>query len=177
MEKTLFLDRDGIINIDKGYIHKPEDVEFVDGLEHLLKTATDLGYMLIVVTNQSGVARGRYTEEDVISLHSFISAEILKKGFIIKDFFYCPHHPEITGECSCRKPSAGMLLAAAEKYDIDMHNSVMIGDKRSDMKAGRNAGVKLCVQVASGYEDEKAPEADFLTKDLYQAAEVLRSNS
>jgi len=176
MIKILFLDRDGIINIDKGYIHKSSDIELTDGITELLNTAKSLNYQFVVVTNQAGIARGLYKDADVIELHKYMAEKLSKLGFDILEFFYCPHHPQFSGECDCRKPEPGMLLQAKNKYDIDMNASVMIGDKRSDVQAGKNAGVGKCILVSGQYESEAAPEADFFAKDLYEAAAFMQDN-
>lgn len=140
MEKALFLDRDGVINVDSSYVYKKEDFIFVDGIFKALKKYQDLGYLLIVITNQSGINRGYYTNEDFLSLSEFMTQSFAKHGVLISKIFYCPHRPD--EGCECRKPKPKMLNDAQKEFDIDMKNSIMIGDKLSDMKAGFNAGVK-----------------------------------
>lgn len=174
--KALFLDRDGIINIDKGYIHKPEDVEFVDGIFDLLKYAIDRGFDLFVVTNQAGVARGLYAESDVLKLHEFMSEKLKEEGITVKEFFHCPHHPEFGGECLCRKPAPGMLLEAKDKYGINMAESMIIGDKRSDVQAGKNAGLSRCILVSGRYEASDVPEADYFAHDLHDALKYFKDS-
>ena len=142
MNKTLFLDRDGVINIEKDYLYKIEDFEFVDGIFELCKYYQDLGYIIIVVTNQSGIARKYYTENDFNLLTTWMISEFLKNSIEIKKVYFCPHHPDITGECECRKPHPKMLLDASIEFDIDMKNSVIIGDKERDIEAGLNAGLQ-----------------------------------
>lgn len=174
MEKALFLDRDGIINIDKGYLYKSEDIEFVEGIFDLCLFANFKGYKIFVVTNQAGVDRGFYTEEDVQTLHSWMKAQFEMRGVELTDFYYCPHHPDFTGECGCRKPNPGMLLMAMTMYDVDASRSVMIGDKASDVKAGKAAGVGLNIIVASQYTDEKPEEADAMFSNLAEVFEFLK---
>ena len=174
--KVLFLDRDGIINIDKGYIHKTEDVEFVDGIFDLLRFTMNKGFKFIVVTNQAGIARGLYAKSDVEKLHAFMSAKLKEEGIEIKEFFHCPHHPEFTGDCNCRKPEPGMLLAAKEKYGINMTESMIIGDKQSDVQAGKNAGLGKCILVSSRYEPSDVPEADYFAHDLHDALKYLKDS-
>ena len=141
MKKALFLDRDGIVNIEKNYLHKIDDFEFIDGIFDLCKYYQNLGYLIFIVTNQSGIARGYYSEEDFALLTSWMLKEFVKKNIEIKKVYHCPHHPDISGECDCRKPHAGMLLNAAKEYNIDLKNSVMVGDKERDIEAALNAGV------------------------------------
>jgi len=141
MNKALFLDRDGVINVEKDYLYKIEDFEFIDGIFNLCKYYTDLGYIIVVVTNQSGIARKYYSDNDFTILTTWMLKEFSDHDISIKDVYYCPHHPSISGECSCRKPNPSMLLNAAKKYDIDLSNSIIIGDKERDIEAGLNAGL------------------------------------
>ena len=142
MIKAAFLDRDGVINEDFGYMGKIEDFEFKEVIFELLKLLQDLGFNLFIVTNQSGIARGYYTEDDFYNLTQWMIEEFKKKGIEIKDIRFCPHHPDITGECECRKPKPGMILDLAKKYGIDLKNSIMIGDSKRDIEAAINAGIK-----------------------------------
>ncbi|MDD5156424.1 D-glycero-beta-D-manno-heptose 1,7-bisphosphate 7-phosphatase [Sulfurimonas sp.] len=142
MNKALFLDRDGVVNIEINYLYKIEDFIFVDGIFELCKHYQELGYALFVVTNQSGIARGYYTDENFNTLTSWMIKEFLKHSIEIKKTYYCPHFPEISGECSCRKPNSGMLLQARNEFDIDLENSILIGDKESDIEAAIGAGLK-----------------------------------
>ena len=151
MRKVLFLDRDGVINVDKGYVYKIEDIEFIDGIFELCKAYQDRGYEIIIITNQAGIARGYYTEDDFIKLMDWMKEAFKKRGISILDVFYCPHHPDFTGECSCRKPKPGMILEAAKKYNIDLKNSVLIGDKISDIEAGKRAGISKLYLLNSEY--------------------------
>ncbi len=142
MNKALFLDRDGVINIEKDYLYKIEEFEFIDGIFELCKHYQDLGYIIIIVTNQSGIARKYYSEVDFNNLTSWMVSEFLKNNIEIKKVYFCPHHPDITGRCECRKPHPKMLLDASNEFDIDMKNSIIIGDKERDIEAGINAGLK-----------------------------------
>lgn len=141
MQKALFLDRDGVINIEINYLHKKEDFIFIDGIFELCKYYQNLGYIIIVVTNQSGIARKYYTEDDFNILTSWMIKEFEKNNIIIKKVYFCPHHPDFSSICSCRKPEPGMLLEAKKEFDIDMKNSIIVGDKQSDVLAGLNAGL------------------------------------
>ena len=141
MKKALFLDRDGVINVEKDYVYKIEDFEFIDGIFELARYYKSLDYSIFVVTNQSGIARQYYTEKDFNSLTMWMNKEFLKQGIEIDDVYFCPHHPTINGECNCRKPHPGMLLTAANSYNINLNNSIIIGDKERDIEAGLNAGL------------------------------------
>ena len=156
---AVFLDRDGTINIDTGYIGDPEKVEIYPYVkEGIRKLKGTLGFTTIVISNQSGIARGFITEEQVISVNNKIN---LLLGFDAKidAFYYCKHHPDFNSpeECRCRKPSPWLLLKSAEALDVDLKKSYMIGDKISDISAGKNAGVKtiLLLNTITGSELEQ----------------------
>lgn len=141
MQKALFLDRDGVINVEKEYLYKIEDFEFIDGIIELCQYYHNRGYLLIVVTNQSGIAREYYTEDDFVILTEFM-IELFKASAVeITHVYHCPHHENISGKCPCRKPLPGMLLEAQKDFDIDLENSIIIGDKERDIEAGLNAGL------------------------------------
>ena len=147
MRKVLFLDRDGVINKDVSYLYKIADLQWVDGAKEALKLAHDSGYELIVVTNQSGVARGYYKETDVQILHDYMGNELFKAGAPILHFYYCPHHKDGTVEryavdCNCRKPKAGMILQAIKDFYVDVEHSFIIGDSQRDVDSAEAAGVK-----------------------------------
>ena len=155
MKKAIFLDRDGTINVEKEYLHRIEDFEFEEGAIEALKIFQKLGYTLIVVTNQSGIARGYYTEEDLKKLNGYMVEELKKNGVEIAKCYYCPHHIEkgigkYKVNCQCRKPNPGMLLKGIEEFHVDVQNSYMVGDRMSDLKAGEAAGVKP-ILVKTGY--------------------------
>lgn len=139
---ALFLDRDGVINIEKNYLHKKEDFEFIDGIFDLCQYYMAKGYYIIVVTNQSGIARGYYSEIDFSNLTLWMIDTFDEKGITIDQVYHCPHHPDISGECECRKPKPGMLLQAAKDFNIDLENSVLVGDSERDIEAAYNAGLK-----------------------------------
>lgn len=162
MKKALFLDRDGIINVDFGYVHQIKDFEFVDGIFDLCRYAIDMGFEIIVITNQAGIARGYYDINDFNELTEWMKAEFLKEGINIKDVYFCPHHPE-KGEneyvtlCKCRKPEPGMILKAVKEHKLDLKHSIFVGDKISDMQAAQTAGIHNRVLVDSQYHDNAAP--------------------
>ena len=141
MKKALFLDRDGVVNVEKNYLYKIKDFEFIDGIFDLCKHYQHLGYMIFIVTNQSGIARNYYSEENFHLLTEWMIDEFKKRGIIINRVYYCPHHPEISGACSCRKPEPGMILQAQEEFDIDLADSLMIGDKERDIEAALQASI------------------------------------
>lgn len=145
--KAIFFDRDGTLNVDVHYLHDPEQFVWVDGAIDAIRWANTHGYLVIVVTNQSGIARGYYDEAAVQRLHDWMNAELAKYGAQIDAFYYCPHHtegivPAYTKVCACRKPAPGMLLRAIAEYDIDPAASLLIGDGEHDVAAAANAGVK-----------------------------------
>lgn len=139
MTKAIFLDRDGVINLDKAYVSKIEDFEFCEGVFEALTHFQNLGYLLIIVTNQSGIGRGYYTEEDFQKLTDWMRKELLHVRIKIDAIYHCPHAPE--ANCACRKPQSGMFLKAIEDFDIDVTQSWMIGDKPSDIEAALGAGI------------------------------------
>lgn len=142
MQKALFLDRDGVINEEKEYLYKQEDVVFIEGIFDLCRHYIAQGYVIIVVTNQSGIARGYYTQEEFTKLSIWMQEVFATKSTPITAIYHCPHHPAITGDCSCRKPKPGMLLQAAKDHNIDLSRSVIVGDKERDIEAGINAGLQ-----------------------------------
>ena len=146
--KAVFLDRDGVSNVDNGYLFRIEEIEWVEGAKEAVGYLTKNGYEIFVVTNQSGIARGYYDHEDVHQLHEYMNNEFAKVGGKVTEFYYCPHHPtkgtipEYSVECECRKPKPGMLLKAIKQYDIDPNRSFLIGDKETDIEAAAAAGVQ-----------------------------------
>lgn len=141
MQKALFLDRDGVINIEKDYLYKIEDFEFINGIFELCQHYINLGYIIIVVTNQSGIARDYYSQEQFESLTAWMLGDMYEHGVEVTHVYHCPHHPSISGICNCRKPKPGMLLEAANKFDIDLEKSILVGDKERDIEAALNAGL------------------------------------
>ena len=147
MNRALFLDRDGTINEEKNYVYKIGDFIFREGIFDLVKHYYDAGYAIFVVTNQSGIARGFYSEADFETLTFWMVSEFEKKGIEITRVYHCPHHPEITGECPCRKPNPGMIRRAVAEFKIDLAQSVLIGDKETDVLAGKNAGIGTIIRI------------------------------
>lgn len=141
-----FLDRDGVLNEDIGYLHRPEGLIWIEGAKEAVLFLNGAGYTVIAVTNQSGVARGYFDTGAVEGLHSWMNEELQRAGAHIDAFYYCPHHPEAAVgqykiECSCRKPAPGMLLRAMEEWPCEPGKSFLIGDKDRDLEAARRAGI------------------------------------
>ncbi|MBD3842389.1 MAG: D-glycero-beta-D-manno-heptose 1,7-bisphosphate 7-phosphatase [Campylobacterales bacterium] len=155
MNKALFLDRDGVINKEKNYLYKKEDFEFIDGVFETCKYFQDRGYLIIIITNQAGIARGKYTEEDFEILTKWMIKEFNNKNIKISKVYHCPHHPDFSGECECRKPKSKMILDAQKEFDIDLENSILVGDKNSDIEAGINAGIHQNYLITTGYKIDK----------------------
>jgi len=171
MIKALFLDRDGVINVEKDYLYKIEYFEFIEGIFELCKYYQQLGFIIVIVTNQSGIARGYYTQSDFEVLTSWMIDEFLKQDIIISKVYRCPHHPKISGECSCRKPKPGMLLQASRDLNIDLSKSVIIGDKERDIEAGIVAGLK-CAYLFDKSKSVIVSRANKIIsnfKDIYDA--------
>lgn len=145
MKKAVFLDRDGVINEDSGYVSKIENFRFLDGVFETLKEFRKLGFLLIIVTNQSGIARGFYTLEDFMILNEFMLNEFAKNAVFIDKVYFCPHGVE--AGCECRKPKPGMILRALREFDIDPQKSFLIGDKPSDIEAAKNANLANAYQI------------------------------
>ncbi len=146
VKRGLFLDRDGVINIDHHYVHRCDQFDIIEGVVEALQRAQDAKFLLIVVTNQSGIARGYFTQEEYFTLEAHMERVFAAQGVRFTDIYHCPHHPdgqvaELSVDCSCRKPAPGMILRAAKKHGIDLASSVLVGDKESDIAAARAAGV------------------------------------
>ena len=149
---AVFLDRDGTINVEKEYVHRIKDWEWIEGAPEAIREFNEAGFKVVVVSNQAGIARGMYRPADVENLHAFVCGELQKVGATIDAFYYCPHHPEYGEErsCRCRKPAPGMLLRAAADMSIDLSRSWMIGDKLIDVEAGHAANLAT-ILVLTGH--------------------------
>lgn len=148
MNKALFLDRDGVVNVEKNYLHKIEDFELMEGIIDVCRVYQDQGYLILIVTNQSGISRGYYTEEDFAHLSRWMIEHFKEAGITITRIYHCPHHESIDGVCECRKPEPGMFLEARKEYDLDMEHSVMIGDNERDIEASLKAGVGMNILLS-----------------------------
>ena len=147
MKRAIFFDRDGVLNKDVGYAHLPEEIEWVEGAREIIGELTQEGYLILVVTNQSGVARGMYTEEDVQRLHDWMNQEFAQQGGHVEEFFYCPHlvHANVREydvDCVCRKPRPGMIIQALSKYRLAREDVILIGDGDRDVAAAKRAGIE-----------------------------------
>lgn len=180
LRKAAFLDRDGVINRDTGYVYRWEDFEFMPGAVEAMRRLQNAGYELVIVTNQSGIARGYYTEQQYQQLSGFMLAKLSHLGVNIAGVYHCPHHPkgivpEYAIDCDCRKPAPGMIERAARELGLSMLDSILIGDKDSDITAARTAGVGRAFRVASDNPDSasKQANADGHFASLLDCAEQL----
>jgi D-glycero-D-manno-heptose 1,7-bisphosphate phosphatase len=179
---ALFLDRDGVINVDYAYVHRKEDFHFVDGIFDLCREAKRLGYRIFVITNQAGIGRGYYTEQDFHDLTAWMQARLREEGVEADAVYFSPYHPEhgigaYKKESECRKPGPGMLHQAAAEFEIDFARSVLVGDKYSDVQAGVAAGVGrnlLFVQDGGGDAD-KLPGVSAALSGLREAIAHLHA--
>lgn len=177
--RAVFLDRDGTVNQEKEYLHRIEDFEFIPGAPEALALLRGAGFMLVVVTNQSGVARGYYDLVAVDRLHRHVDGELARSGAAVDGWYCCPHHPSVGGDdggsCSCRKPLPGMILQAADELNIDCAASFMVGDKLIDVEAALAAGCTP-ILVRTGYgagEEARLPQGVAVVDDLPAAAALI----
>lgn len=171
--KTIFLDRDGVINKEVDYLHKIEDFEFIDGIFEACSHFKSLGYKIIIITNQSGIARGYYKENDYQKLSIWMINQFQKRNIDVLDIFHCPHSPE--SKCNCRKPKPGMFFKAKNKHNIKMGESWMIGDSERDIIAASSAGIKNTVIVGSGHKvDEENSTAKFYLDSIKYISNLIK---
>jgi D-glycero-D-manno-heptose 1,7-bisphosphate phosphatase len=171
---AVFLDRDGTLNEDRGYVWRWADFSWLPGTFEALGRLRAAGFKLVVVTNQAGVAKGLYRAEDVAALHDRAAQDLSSRGLGVDGFYFCPHHPDYGGQgpCACRKPAPGLLLKAAQDLGLDLARSFLVGDKISDLKAGLAAGARA-ILVRSGYgraSEPLAPPEVQVFDDLLAAA-------
>ena len=177
MRPAVFLDRDGTLNHDIGWLHDFRDWVWIPGAIEALRLLNGSGYATVVDTNQAGVARGLYTEAHIAALHELVAAEAAAAGARIDAFYYCPHHPEFgdVRDCACRKPGPGMIVEAQRTLQIDLERSYIIGDRLSDVEAGRAAGVTgMLVKTGSGAEEYSTAPLDVpVFEDVLAAARFI----
>lgn len=181
MKRAVFLDRDGTINVEKEYLHRYEDWEWVPGSIEAITNLNRNGFLVVVITNQAGIARGYYNEKDLQNLHERVSLDIQAHGGKIDAYYHCPHHPEFGEDCDCRKPKPGMILRARDELNIDMARSYLVGDKAIDIYAAQAANIKpILVQTGYGSKEQSLfqPNEISIRRDLLDAVEnvVLQKN-
>ena len=184
MNRAVFIDRDGVITQEPPYYaHKLSELNFVANAARAIGLLNKNGFVVIVVSNQAGIAHGYYQEEDTLLFNQAVEENLSKMGDHIDATYYCPHHPQAKIEkyrvkCDCRKPEPGMLTRAASELDVDLKHSFMVGDKLSDIEAGKRAGCKtIMVKTGQGNEELKAKqiECDYVADDLYDAVKHILS--
>ncbi|PKF61833.1 D-glycero-beta-D-manno-heptose-1,7-bisphosphate 7-phosphatase [Psychromonas sp. psych-6C06] len=180
-KRAIFLDRDGVINVDNGYVSVVDDFEFIDGVIEALQRLKDKGYLIVVITNQSGIARGYFTEEQFHTLTEWMDWSLVDRGVELDGIYYCPHHAEYgigkyKMDCECRKPKAGMINEAVQELNIDITQSILVGDKVSDIQAGLVAGITTNYLVRTGKAITTQGEelATAIYDDLASAVETIQ---
>ena len=170
--KTIFLDRDGVINKEVGYLHKIENFKFINGVFSSCAHFQRLGYKIIIISNQSGISRGYFNENEYQALTSWMLKQFKKNDIIILDVYHCPHGPKST--CSCRKPKPGMLEKANRTHNIDFNNSWLIGDKETDIQAAYAAGIENTILVRSGHLiNEDSSQALYIINSIKESTTLI----
>jgi D,D-heptose 1,7-bisphosphate phosphatase len=185
-QRVVFIDRDGTLVEEKNFLSKVEEVKFIPGSIEAIKTFKDLGYKVVAISNQSGIARKILTEKIVEEINEYIQSELEKEGAKLDGIYYCPHNPD--DNCSCRKPETGLLKKASEELNLDLNDAIVIGDKSSDVLLGRKIGARS-ILVLTGYgkeelkkiqsvsKESKFLKPDFVAKDLFSALLWIKGNS
>jgi len=169
---AIFLDRDGVINKEINYLHKIQDFTFLDGVCDSLKYFQKNQYLIIIITNQSGIGRGIYSLDDFLTLNNWMLNKFEENNILISEVFFCPHSPE--DKCDCRKPKPGMINSAIKKFNIDPKSSWMIGDKEDDIQAAIKAGINHHILVRSGHKiDEKGSRAEYISDSIKEAGVII----
>ena len=175
MQKAVFLDRDGVLNFDSGFVSDLDNVKILPKVIEGLSKIKSLGFMAIIISNQSGVAKKYFDLETMQAVDTRIKQLINKDKILLDDSFYCPHHPEFDKKCNCRKPKIGLIKKAMTKYNLGMNQSFFIGDKAEDIICGKNADCKtILVPINLKKHIQAAP--DFIAKDLIEAAFWIERN-
>ncbi len=179
LHSCLFLDRDGTINVEKNFIKDPVDLELIPGAATVIREARRMNLKTIVISNQSGVARGIMTEDDVENVNARLLGMLNDEGAVIDAIYYCPHYPSNDNECSCRKPNTGMFEKAVREHNINLNQSIMVGDRMSDIEAGNRIGAAT-VLVMTGYgstllanRDKKPEGVDIVVSSLYDSMSFI----
>ena len=155
MIQAVFFDRDGVLNEEVGYLWEIEKFKWIDGAREAIKFCNEHGILTIVVTNQSGIARGMYTAQEVDILHDFMQKSLAEVGAHIDGFYYCPHHPDFSGDCDCRKPKPGLILRACEDFKINPAQAILFGDSKRDIEAAEAARLRAGILFEGGNLFEK----------------------
>ncbi|NIR52848.1 HAD family hydrolase [candidate division KSB1 bacterium] len=178
MNKALLLDRDGVINKEIHYLHKKEDVEFIDGIFETCQFFMEKGYLIIVITNQAGIGRGLYSEQEFAELSHWMIREFSKRQVVISKIYHCPDHPTEGKGCYRRdsfdrKPNPGMIFKARDEFDLSLEDSILVGDKETDIEAGINAGVGTNILVCSGHALPEDTQADMVLDSIKALPQAL----
>lgn len=175
---VIFLDRDGTLNQEKHYLYKIDEWQWLPYVKESLLLFQENGYALVIVTNQGGIARGLYTKEDFINITKWMVCDLKKDGIKIDAIYACPHYPEITGSCGCRKPKSGMFIEAENALNLDLKRSWIIGDKLTDLAAGKAVEVKG-ILIGTGYgrqERNNLNQQQFYCEDFEEASSLIFQN-
>jgi D-glycero-D-manno-heptose 1,7-bisphosphate phosphatase len=177
MNKAVFLDRDGTINVEKGYICKPEDFELIDGVASAIAAMKRLGFKVLVVTNQSGIGRGYYGEDDLSALHIYMNELLAMENASVDAVYYCPHHPkavlpEYKQDCDCRKPNDGLFRKAIADFDIDPETSWAVGDSLRDLVPAQKLGMRTALVLTGHGKADEQGQVDIVVASLASFAEV-----
>lgn len=180
--RAVFLDRDGTLNEDSGYVGRKEDFVFIRGAKQAVKKLKESGFLVFIVSNQSGVGRGYFSHDAVEEIHQKLRQELLKEGAAVDAIYYCPHSPSI--RCGCRKPSPAMVEAAASRFDVDLERSYFVGDKMSDVETGLAAGLKTVLilppskeEFSFSEEENGDLEPEFIARNLGEASDWIIEDS
>lgn len=181
---AVFLDRDGVINEDRGYVHRIEDFFFLPGAISGMQLFQKMGYKIVIITNQAGIAKGIYTENDFEKLNNYMIETLSKNNIKISGVYYCPHHPngiinQWISHCNCRKPNPGMIIRAAKDLNLQLQNSILLGDNCSDINAGINGGVPMNILIKSKYLIERNfyQNVSYVTDNIMNAALWIKDSN
>lgn len=169
--RAVFVDRDGTLMVDPVYARSPDQVRLLPGAAEGLRMLEEKGFSIVIVTNQSGLARGYFDEHNLAAVNARLRDELRARGAAFRALYYCPHHPE--EDCSCRKPRPGLLLRAADELNLDLSASFTIGDRGWDIEAGKAAGTRTVLISDNAMDDDGSKRADFIAKNLVEAARLI----